>query len=202
MAFLDNLPQSYGDHDGDTIDDTVDNCPDAANQDQADTDTDGIGDACDPDDDNDGVNDGADNCPLVANADQADTDTDGIGDACDPTPQGDPVKIDIKPSINCKKDRGVVPVAIFSDENFDATKVDLSSLELQGVPVGEKHGKVHGGDLDGDGDRDAMLHLKRADVCEATKDLPLKQPVEVTLTGETTDGQNFAGTDTIRIVKR
>lgn len=35
--------------------------------------SDGLGNACDPDDDNDGVLDGVDNCPLVAN-DQTDTD--------------------------------------------------------------------------------------------------------------------------------
>ena len=54
-----------------------------ANPDQADTDNDGIGDACDSDNDNDGVDDTVDNCPGVANPDQSDTDNDGIGDACD-----------------------------------------------------------------------------------------------------------------------
>ena len=54
------------------------------NTDQANNDSDALGDACDPDDDNDSVADGADNCPLVANADQANTDGDGLGNACDP----------------------------------------------------------------------------------------------------------------------
>lgn len=47
-----------------------DNCPSAANNGQADADSDGFGDACD-------------NCVSSANADQDDFDIDTIGDACD-----------------------------------------------------------------------------------------------------------------------
>jgi hypothetical protein len=54
--------------------------------DSTDTDGDGIGDACDPDDDNDGVADAADNCPNTANPGQEDADKDGVGDACDNCP--------------------------------------------------------------------------------------------------------------------
>ena len=65
----------------------VDNCPNDFNPDQADTDQDGLGDACDAcvvgDADLDGVCDNVDNCLTVANAAQADIDNDGIGDACD-----------------------------------------------------------------------------------------------------------------------
>jgi alpha-tubulin suppressor-like RCC1 family protein len=71
------------DSDEDGIDDSQDNCPNDANTDQANTDADAQGDACDTDDDADGIDDSIDNCPLVANADQADTDGDGAGDACD-----------------------------------------------------------------------------------------------------------------------
>ena len=71
------------DTDGDQVLDDLDNCADDANADQADSDDDGIGDACDPDIDGDGVDNDADNCPLVANPDQTDADGDGFGAECD-----------------------------------------------------------------------------------------------------------------------
>ncbi|NEX17949.1 MAG: hypothetical protein C1943_15355 [Halochromatium sp.] len=81
----------WADGDGDGVGDNADNCPDAANPDQADGDGDGVADACDafPDDpaewadgDDDGVGDNADNCPDAVNPDQADGDGDGVGNAC------------------------------------------------------------------------------------------------------------------------
>ena len=84
---------SAPDEDGDGIADSEDNCPAIANASQADSDADGLGNACDAtpngDDDADGVDDLTDNCPGLANPDQADTDGDRLGDACDPTPNGD-----------------------------------------------------------------------------------------------------------------
>ena len=53
-----------------------DNCPTVYNTDQADSDGDGYGDACD-------------NCPQVANLDQEDNDSDGIGNACCCSVRGD-----------------------------------------------------------------------------------------------------------------
>ena len=77
------------DGDGDLIADAADNCPGIANTDQANADTDALGNACDDDDDNDGLADAADNCPVDSNADQLDTDADGQGDACDFDDDGD-----------------------------------------------------------------------------------------------------------------
>jgi len=78
------------DRDEDTVLDGLDNCPAQDNPDQADSDGNGVGDACQPvvDSDNDGVPDGLDNCPLTPNADQVDADGDGRGDACNDLPPG------------------------------------------------------------------------------------------------------------------
>ena len=72
------------DIDGDGINDDVDNCPTIANANQTDaiTPDNGIGDACD-DPDGDTVYDLADNCPAVANPSQRDSNGDGEGDVCD-----------------------------------------------------------------------------------------------------------------------
>ena len=61
------------DTDGDTIPDSVDNCPTKANLDQYNEDGDRFGDACDP-------------CPPIADNAPPDQDGDGVADACDPRP--------------------------------------------------------------------------------------------------------------------
>jgi hypothetical protein len=78
------------DADDDLVGDEDDNCPDDANEDQADEDEDGIGDVCDDDFDDadlDGVPNDEDNCPATANEDQQDGDEDTAGDACDNCPE-------------------------------------------------------------------------------------------------------------------
>ena len=64
---------STADTDGDTIVDSLDNCPTVANTDQRDWDGDHHGDACD-------------HCPHLPSTPDPDTDGDGVGDACDPRP--------------------------------------------------------------------------------------------------------------------
>lgn len=70
------------DQDGDGLPDIRDNCVSLANADQADTNGNGRGDACD-DFDRDGRMNSADNCVNKPNGGQADEDGDGVGDACD-----------------------------------------------------------------------------------------------------------------------
>jgi hypothetical protein len=76
------------DSDGDGINDDVDNCPLIPNYDQNDTDTDGLGDVCDPDIDGDGVDNESDAFPYDAN-ETTDTDGDGIGNNADPDDDND-----------------------------------------------------------------------------------------------------------------
>ncbi|MBI2346849.1 MAG: thrombospondin type 3 repeat-containing protein [Deltaproteobacteria bacterium] len=73
------------DFDSDGVGDICDNCPSTASEEksQVDADGDGIGDACDPDIDGDQVKNLEDNCPLSGNSNQADEDKDGEGDICD-----------------------------------------------------------------------------------------------------------------------
>jgi hypothetical protein len=79
---LDVAARLEPDADGDGFgDESQDNCPAAANPDQADFNHDGTGDAC-QDSDGDGVLDKPDNCPAAPNSDQADFNHDGTGDAC------------------------------------------------------------------------------------------------------------------------
>lgn len=84
-----HLGDVEADSDRDGIPDSTDNCPDAANPDQVDSDSDLAGDICDPyptDRDDDGVPAEIDNCPGSFNPLQEDRDHDTVGDVCDRYP--------------------------------------------------------------------------------------------------------------------
>jgi hypothetical protein len=115
------------------------------------------------------------------------------------------VEIDIKPgsypnSINLGN-KGVIPVAILSSADFDATTVDPATIELAGAGV-ELRGKsdkamAHEEDVDGDGLIDLVIQI-------TTENLEpgYFQDGYATLTGSTYDGTAIEGSDEINIVPK
>jgi hypothetical protein len=108
------------------------------------------------------------------------------------------VTIDIMPGttpnyINLKS-KGVNPVAILTDNNFDASTVDPLSVEFGPNGAKEIHSKGHIQDVDGDGDLDMVLHFNTKETgiqCGDTK---------ASLIGKTTNGLDITGTDVILTV--
>ena len=152
------------DLDGDGIINTEDNCPETANEDQADADDDGIGDVCDSDTDQDDIDgdtipDADDNCPETANEDQADFDGDGIGDVCDDDVDGDGV---LNADDNCSNTPAGVTVDVNGcgetgdDKDGDGILNDSDNCpetanEDQNDFDGDGTGDVCDDDVDGDG---------------------------------------------------
>lgn len=106
------------------------------------------------------------------------------------------VEIDIKPgsdpnSINLGS-KGVVPVAVLTTDDFDASTVDPTTVEFAGASLVRWTME----DVDSDGDMDLLFHFK-------TQELELdKDSTEATLTGETYGGNPIEGTDTVNIVPK
>ena len=71
------------DADNDGIADSTDNCVNNPNPDQADIDSDAIGDLCDLDRDGDNIINESDNCPDHPNPNQLDFNNNNVGDLCD-----------------------------------------------------------------------------------------------------------------------
>ena len=110
------------------------------------------------------------------------------------------VDLDVKPcnaanKVNVKS-RGVIPVAIYTTSDFDAARIDASTVLLAGV--GARQFAFE--DVDHDGDLDLILHFRTQEVLE-TLGLDLdrgeSESVEVELTGKTVDDALIQGFDTI-----
>jgi len=80
LASSDNSAEAIREVEDDTIPDGVDNCPDAANEDQADLDGDGQGDVCDDDADGDGIANAVEDANQLDSLNPADAALDKDGD--------------------------------------------------------------------------------------------------------------------------
>ena len=105
------------------------------------------------------------------------------------------VTIDVKPGsdrnpINLKGN-GVIPVAILTTEDFDATTVDPATVRFGPGEAEEAHGKGHIEDVDNDGRDDLVLHFKTGEAGILDGD------TEAGLTGQTFDDQDIEGSDVI-----
>ena len=103
------------------------------------------------------------------------------------------ISIDIRSGIN-PRSKGKIPVAILTTDTFDATTVDPSTV-LFGA-TGTEAAPVHFAleDVDGDGDIDLILHFNTRDTGIACGDS------SASLTGETFNGQEISGADSIKTV--
>ncbi|MFC2011354.1 right-handed parallel beta-helix repeat-containing protein [Chloroflexota bacterium] len=105
------------------------------------------------------------------------------------------VKVDIKPgsdpnSINLRS-KGVIPVAILTANDFDASDIDPDTVAFGPSEAVPTHFAIE--DVDGDGDDDMILHFETQEVGLSVDD------TEATITGQTLDGISIEGADTVRI---
>ena len=111
------------------------------------------------------------------------------------------VEIDIKPGIVPNPinpgSNGLVPVAIFSSPEFDATQVDPTTVSLAGASVavrGKGKSMAHAEDVNGDGLVDLVVQVET----QGFDDLGVGGTVK--LTGTTFSGENIVGYDEVVIV--
>jgi len=107
--------------------------------------------------------------------------------------------IDVKPGSNRNpislRSKGVIPVAILSNDTFDAQDVDTQSIKFGPSQASIAHNSGHAEDVDDDGDIDLLVHFRTQETgieCDDTS---------VTLTAQTLLGDSVLGSDKISIVK-
>ncbi len=110
------------------------------------------------------------------------------------------LRIDVRPNnqqnqINTGA-KQLVPVAILGEAGFDPVlEVDVTSVLMRsGRPLSTKFDRS---DVNGDGFRDFTLYFRARDIDNPTASECSDPAAMITLEGNTTDGQSFAGTDRV-----
>ncbi|MEJ2696853.1 MAG: hypothetical protein P8013_09410 [Candidatus Sulfobium sp.] len=115
--------------------------------------------------------------------------------------------IDIKPGSDVNrinlKSRGVVPVAVLTTDDFNATDIDPQSVIFAGAYA--VRWQIE--DVDGDGDDDILFHFRTQDLNIddfTTAGLTVSVPgsAAAVLTGGTFEGIPFSGSDSVDIVPK
>ena len=110
-----------------------------------------------------------------------------------------PAAIDIDPdTLNLNSKGKWITCYIELPEGYDVEDIDVSTIKLNDQIPAESH-PTGIGDNDNDGIPDLMVKFDRAAVQQM---LQTGNEVEITVTGELTDGTLFEGTDTIRVIDK
>lgn len=112
------------------------------------------------------------------------------------------ISIDVKPwnrkNYIISNGRGVIPVAIFGTEGFDASQIDPNTLSLDGQSVFvTKRGKLllHFKDINRDGLKDLLVFIRNINGTYQKGD------TVATMIGETYDGDPLIGFNTIHVLR-
>jgi len=126
--------------------------------------------------------------------------------------------IDIKPQscpnpVNVKS-KGVLPTAVLGTEDFDVTTIDPASIRLEGVapirskvedvstPVWDPQYDCECTTEDEDGFDDLILKFDSREIVEVLGEVTDGEVLELTLTGELTDGTPIEGKDCIIVIRK
>jgi hypothetical protein len=126
--------------------------------------------------------------------------------------------IDIKPQscpnpVNIKS-KGVLTVAVLGSEEFDVTHIDPASIRLEGAapirhnvedvstPVLNPQADCDCTTEGEDGYADLILKFDTREIVGALGEVTDGEVLELTLTGELTDGTQIEGKDCIRVIKK